>query len=583
MTNTSRRALSGIISGVLGASALTAIAQDPAKPANDPAAAATDLLKAPENVAKAPEDAEKSESGLASVVLKKGTGTDKPKATDTVTVHYTGWKASDGEMFDSSVKRGQPSSFPLNGVIAGWTEGLQLMVEGEKRRFWIPSDLAYGDSGRVAGDLTFDVELISIEKGPETPEAPENLTAPDDAEKTESGLASKVLKEGEGDASPAITDVVTFQFAGWDTTGKFLADSSKAPKPPEDRLRTMSIKGWAEGFQLMKKGEKRRLWVPAALAFGENPPPGAPQGDLIFDLELVDFKPVEKSADAPENLSAPEDAEKTESGLAFKVLSEGGGEGTPKDGDVAVINFTGWDVDGVTVGTSKQSPKPFEVSLDQPQIQGWAEALKAMKVGEKRRVWIPEDQAFGKDAGPGAPAGDLVFDLELVSFKTPPPPPAVPEDVAAAPEDAKKTDSGLKYKTLKEAPEGQVITSADRVKVHYTGWTTDGKMFDSSVTRDQPFEVNLRGGVIQGWLEGIKLMKEGEKSRFWIPADLAYGETPQRPGAPAGELVFDIEVLEVIKPKPKPKIEATTPPIRVEPMPKKEEVEEKPMEEKPAE
>ena len=72
-----------------------------------------------------------------------------------------------GKLFDSSVKRGQPASFPLNGVIKGWTEGLQLMVEGEKRRFWIPSDLAYGknqSAGAPAGTLVFDVELLKIVK-----------------------------------------------------------------------------------------------------------------------------------------------------------------------------------------------------------------------------------------------------------------------------------------------------------------------------------------------------------------------------------------------------------------------------------
>jgi FKBP-type peptidyl-prolyl cis-trans isomerase len=65
-------------------------------------------------------------------------------------------------MFDSSVERGSTATFPLNQVIPGWTEGLQLMVVGEKRRFWIPADLAYGDSGRVAGMLVFDVELFEI-------------------------------------------------------------------------------------------------------------------------------------------------------------------------------------------------------------------------------------------------------------------------------------------------------------------------------------------------------------------------------------------------------------------------------------
>ena len=118
-------------------------------------------IPAPDDVAAVPEDAEKTESGLASRVLQKGTGSEHPTATNTVTVHYTGWK-TDGTMFDSSVKRGKTASFPLNRVIKGWTEGLQLMVVGEKRRFWIPANLAYGENGRVPGMLVFDVELFEI-------------------------------------------------------------------------------------------------------------------------------------------------------------------------------------------------------------------------------------------------------------------------------------------------------------------------------------------------------------------------------------------------------------------------------------
>jgi FKBP-type peptidyl-prolyl cis-trans isomerase len=124
------------------------------------------MPEAPKDVAAAPEDAVKTESGLASKLLQNGTGATKPKATDLVTVHYSGW-TTDGKLFDSSVKRGQPTSFPLNGVIAGWTEGLQLMVEGEQRRFWIPGKLAYGENppaGYPAGLLVFDVELIKIGK-----------------------------------------------------------------------------------------------------------------------------------------------------------------------------------------------------------------------------------------------------------------------------------------------------------------------------------------------------------------------------------------------------------------------------------
>jgi hypothetical protein len=119
-------------------------------------------IPAPPDVKAPPAKAEKTPSGLASLVLQPGKGKAHPKATSDVTVHYTGW-TTDGKMFDSSVSRGEPSTFPLDKVIKGWTEGVQLMVVGEKRRFWIPEALAYGGRpGAPAGMLVFDVELISI-------------------------------------------------------------------------------------------------------------------------------------------------------------------------------------------------------------------------------------------------------------------------------------------------------------------------------------------------------------------------------------------------------------------------------------
>jgi FKBP-type peptidyl-prolyl cis-trans isomerase len=238
--------------------------------------------RAPEDVAKAPDDAQKTASGLASKVLQPGTGANKPGAADTVTVHYTGW-TTDGKMFDSSVTRGQPASFSLNGVIAGWTEGLQLMVEGEKRRFWIPGKLAYGDEaggGRPSGTLVFDVELLSIK----TPE--DVAKAPDDAQKTASGIASRILTKGTGTVHPKATDQVKVHYSGWTTDGKMFDSSVQRGEPIVFPLNQV-IPGWTEGVQLMVEGEKRRLWIPAALAYGENAPPGAPAGTLVFDVELI--------------------------------------------------------------------------------------------------------------------------------------------------------------------------------------------------------------------------------------------------------------------------------------------------------
>lgn len=106
-------------------------------------------------------------SGLQYEALVKGKGEKSPSATDQVTVHYRG-TTIDGTEFDSSYSRGEPATFPLNRVIAGWTEGVQLMKEGDKFRFYIPSELAYGEGGAGGAigpneALIFDVELIKIQ------------------------------------------------------------------------------------------------------------------------------------------------------------------------------------------------------------------------------------------------------------------------------------------------------------------------------------------------------------------------------------------------------------------------------------
>jgi FKBP-type peptidyl-prolyl cis-trans isomerase len=251
-----------------------------------PAAAAQDEgIKAPDDVAAPPADAEKTASGLAFKVLEKGTGTEHPAEIDGVKVHYTGW-TTDGKMFDSSVEKGVPITFPLSRVIAGWTEGLQLMVTGEKRRLWIPVELAYrGAPGKPGGMLVFDVELLEIIKAPEAPA--DVAKPPKKAKKTDSGLSYMVLEKGEGTEHPGPTSMVMAHYSGWTTDGKMFDSSVTRGKPSMFSLAGV-IPGWTEGLQLMVKGEKTRFWIPQELAY--NGMPGKPAGMLVFDVELVDFK-----------------------------------------------------------------------------------------------------------------------------------------------------------------------------------------------------------------------------------------------------------------------------------------------------
>jgi FKBP-type peptidyl-prolyl cis-trans isomerase len=236
----------------------------------------------PPDVAAPPADAQVTASGLASKVLRAGSGSDHPLAVDKVKVHYTGW-TTDGKMFDSSVVRGKPALFPLDRVIAGWTEGVQLMVEGERRRFWIPAKLAYaGRSDRPQGMLVFDVELLDILHVPDVP--PDVAAPPADAQRSSSGLAWKILNAGNGTRHVSADGSVLAHYTGWTTDGKSFDSSIPNGVPTFFRLDGV-IAGWREGLPMMVEGETRRFWIPQKLAY--RGAPGKPEGTLVFDIKLV--------------------------------------------------------------------------------------------------------------------------------------------------------------------------------------------------------------------------------------------------------------------------------------------------------
>jgi peptidylprolyl isomerase len=247
---------------------------------------------------------------------------------------------------------------------------------------------------------------------------------------------------------------------------------------------------------------------------------------------------------APADVAAiPADAEKSPSGLAWKVLKPGTGTAHPKVTDKVTINYNGWTTNGRIFDSTDVRGKPSVYTVGN-LVPGMVEGLQLLTVGEKRRFWMPENIAF--KSAPGKPQGMCVFEIELLDVQAGPPPTvgtAAPADVAAPPADAQTTKSGLASKVLRAGTGKVHPTSSSTVTVHYSGWTTDGALFDSSVARGQAISFPLNG-VIAGWTEGVQLMVEGEQRRFWIPGKLAY-DNINREGAPKGMLVFDIELIKI--------------------------------------
>lgn len=268
-------------------------------------------------------------------------------------------------------------------------------------------------------------------------------------------------------------------------------------------------------------------------ACSKAPAPGAPAAAAA--------NPTAKSAptDAAEfSTTAPSDAEVTASGLASKQLKPGSGERRPQLQDKVRVLFTAWNSKGkVNDGSDKRGgPVVFEVS---GVIAGWREALQLMRVGERRRLWIPDQLVYPGRSG--YPRANSVFELELLEIiegKTPLP---TPEDVAAAPASAIKTASGLAYKLLREGKNHDKPNAWDHVVIHYTGWTADGAMFESSRNNDRPSKFDL-AKVMPGWREALPLLAVGDEVRLWIPESLAY---QGRVGEPKGNLVFDVELVSI--------------------------------------
>ena len=240
---------------------------------------------------------------------------------------------------------------------------------------------------------------------------------------------------------------------------------------------------------------------------------------------------------APTDLHKPAaGAQATPSGLATLRLTAGQGPERPGGKDFVRMHYTIWTAEGRMVDSTVGRDEPVTLAVDH-LMPGMAEGIQLMAPGERRRLWVPA--ALGFPAGKGLPAGDLVMDLELIVVD--PPPSQPPAHLLAPDPEARVTSSGLAYLPLRRGTGTQHPATRDRVMVQYTGWTTDGKAFDSSLPRHGGVSFKL-DEVISGWTQGLKLMVVGDKTRFWVPEKLAYRG---QEGMPKGTLVFDVELLKI--------------------------------------
>ena len=239
----------------------------------------------PANVARPPKDARPSASGLVWKILRPGHGPERAERNDCVSALYTIWKR-DGTLIGSSRTWSQSGKTCLRAMIPGMAEAVKHMAPGEQRRIWIPAHLGYDDDDdkAKATDLTVDFELLEIQKAPPIPV---DLKAPPaSATKLESGVSYRRIKQGSGTEHPSSKTQMLLDFSGWTRNGDLIESTVMAGHPASFEL-ISALRGWREVLQLMVAGDKVRIWIPAAVPFGEKPRRGQPKGDLVYELELL--------------------------------------------------------------------------------------------------------------------------------------------------------------------------------------------------------------------------------------------------------------------------------------------------------
>jgi peptidylprolyl isomerase len=241
-------------------------------------------------------------------------------------------------------------------------------------------------------------------------------------------------------------------------------------------------------------------------------------------------------------------------GIWYHIISEGDGP-SPEATSKVQVHYTGWLPDGKKFDSSRDRGQPVSFQLDQV-IDGWSIGVADMQVGERRLLVIPAELGYGEKGAPPVipPGANLLFDVELISILPEPRDDETPiseaelQELNLVPGDISLVEGpeGLRYHVIEDGG-GATPAATDQVKVHYTGWLTNGHKFDSSRDRGEPAVFPLNR-VIKGWTLSVSDMNVGGRRLVVIPWELAYGEQGRAPVIPPkADLVFDIKLMEIVE------------------------------------
>lgn len=355
---------------------------------------------------------------------------------------------------------------------------------------------------------------------------------------TTSGLKYTITAKGNG-PMPKNGDKVFVHYTGTLTDGTIF-DSSTGKAPYGFKLgQGAVIKGWDEAILLLHGGDKAKLEIPAALAYGNRPNGKIPANSILnFEVELMDIVSAPVAWVPVKGM----DTITTSSGLKYIIFKQNKENPMATKSDIIHMHYTGFLTDGKIFDSSVERGKPLPFPMGRKAvIAGWEEAALLMHKGDKIKIIVPPALGYGDNASRMVPAkSTLIFDMELVDLVN-----VTPYAIADSSNKVVTPGGTVVYKI--QSGDGPKCETGKRANVKYTGYLLDGTIFDSSYFRDQAYGVTIgKGGVIIGWQEALQTARQGDKIRIVVPSSSAYGDNGRAPLIPGkATLVFDMEVESV--------------------------------------